>query len=198
MKKILVIFCVILGLGTISINTMQAQDVKGQMIATIGIGMNRIGDVGGFDASDGLSKKTPVFHGEFDRALSNRFSGGIALTYQKVSSERSGQKAGNRVVEDLKTTIAMTDVSLRGLFHLSNDARFDFYAGLRLGYMMFNYNYNYDEYEPTEDGETESKVTIAPTIGLRCFLNETIAASIEVDITKYPYILGLGVNFRIE
>ncbi|MCH7535486.1 MAG: outer membrane beta-barrel protein [Bacteroidetes bacterium] len=202
MQRGLLILCfVAISQATYNSDTVQAQDVKGQMVGTIGIGFTRL-DPNGYSKSDESSKSTPVFHFEFDRAFTHSISGGLAFTFQRVSSVDKEVIPG-RVI-DLKTSITLTDVSIRGLYHWSTDPRLDFYIGLRLGYMMFIYNYDNDKFVPeestdSEEGdETKNKVTIAPTVGLRYFFNESIAAGVELDVTIYPYIFGLGISYRFE
>ncbi|NQY66230.1 MAG: hypothetical protein HRT72_00675 [Flavobacteriales bacterium] len=160
-----------------------------------GVGFGNSRDIKGYDAGRPDSKMSMVYHVDVDKNFTPTWSGGLALAMRNAQSTNTALVEG--VTKNLTRKIGVYGINARVLYNLSSDSRYDFTLGGRVGYMIFNYRYDKESFEPTENDETKNKLNIAPTIAFKAYLGGDLAIKADLVIAKYPYTFGVGLSYRI-
>ncbi len=180
MKKFLLLSCAVL----LSLSQLLAQEStfkQGDKVVNLGIGLGS-----SFYAS-WYTSQTPTITGSLDYCIKNVISdkGGIGVGgYVGYSSAKYDQywKTSNFLIGG------------RGSFHYALVKNLDTYAGLLLGYNVFNTKTygSYSGYYST----ASSGVAYAWFAGGRYYFTNSIAGLAELGLGNYYPYLTLGVSFK--
>lgn len=187
MKKIYLIttlFCAIVGVS--NAQTLERNDIQ----ITLGAGYSLIGLVFASDldinGSGVNSSGTPVINGMVDFALLERFTFGLAASYQGYSVEYTD------VANPYKESWSCLNIGLRPLYHFSKDERLDAYVGARISRTFWNF-------DSTSDGSNIPSVSLPglglqPLLGINYYITKNIGFNAEVGIGTYLVAGGLSIK----
>jgi hypothetical protein len=183
-----------------------AQKYQGQSVVTGGVGFSVVGLFfglveTGLDAGTEIrTTKTPVLIGAYDYGVSDRFSVGVAYSYQGLTLKYDNyiDANGNTVLGNFTDRLTRQNFGLRPLFHFGDNDDFDIYAGLRLSFMRWSYTT--DRPDLASNFATEilggaSPVKVQGLFGMRYFFTENIGFNTELAIGP-SYFAMIGVNAR--
>lgn len=181
----------------------KAQKFQGQSVITAGVGYSLAGILmevvkDAVNATDASSTKTPVIIGSFDYGISDRFSVGASYTYQGMTVKYSSytDNNGNVINGDFKDRLTRQNFAIRPLFHFGDNDNLDTYAGVRLGYTMWNYNSSQNTYDSNDIlGGFGSPIKVQGLFGMRYFFTENIGFNTEFAIGP-TYFMMIGANAR--
>jgi len=175
-KQLLLVMLAMLFVGT---SNLFAQIEKNQSILNLGLGVNSF-----YVSSSGFNTTLPPIEGSFEYMTSDVISvGGFIGAYQSEFDYGFG------------STTKFNYLSIGGLsnYHFVNDEKFNAYAGIRLGYLGFNANYE-DDFFSSLDFKA-SGVLFGIQLGARYFFSQTIAANAEIGYGIA--LLNIGVSFKL-
>lgn len=208
MKKgsFIIAVAVMLLAGIITPKQVSAQKYQGQSVVTGGVGFSVVGLFfglveNGLDAgTDIRSTKTPVLIGAYDYGISDRFSVGIAYSYQSLTLKYDNytDMNGNLVLGSFTDRLARQNFGLRPLFHFGDNDDLDIYAGLRLSFMRWSYTT--DRPDLADNFATEllggaSPIKVQGLFGMRYFFTENLGFNTELAIGP-SYFAMIGINAR--
>jgi hypothetical protein len=192
--------------GIITPQQVSAQKYQGQSVVTGGVGFSVVGLFfglieNGLDAGTEIrSTRTPVLIGAYDYGISDRFSVGIAYSYQSLTLkyENYTDLNGNLVVGSFTDRLTRQNFGLRPLFHFGDNDDLDIYAGLRLSLMRWSYSS--DRPDISDNFATNilggiSPVKVQGLFGMRYFFTENIGFNTELAIGP-SYFAMVGINAR--
>lgn len=192
--------------GIIAPKQAAAQKYQGQSVVTGGVGFSVVGLFFGLvetslDAgTDIRTTKTPVLIGAYDYGISDRFSVGVAYSYQGLTLKYDNyiDMNGNTVIGSFTDRLTRQNFGIRPLFHFGDNDDLDIYAGLRLSFMRWSYTT--DRPDLTSSFATEilggvSPVKVQGLFGMRYFFTENIGFNTELAIGP-SYFAMIGVNAR--
>ncbi|MFN8714744.1 MAG: hypothetical protein ACK5Z2_17990 [Bacteroidota bacterium] len=192
--------------GIITPQQVSAQKYQGQSVVTGGVGFSVVGLFfglieNGLDAGTEIrSTRTPVLIGAYDYGISDRFSVGIAYSYQSLTLkyENYTDLNGNLVVGSFTDRLTRQNFGLRPLFHFGDNDDLDIYAGLRLSLMRWSYSS--DRPDISDNFATNilggiSPVKVQGLFGMRYFFTENIGFNTELAIGP-SYLAMVGINAR--
>lgn len=166
--------------------TLERNDVQ----ITLGGGYSLIGlffssslDLGGTGIR---TSGTPVLNGMVDFALLERFTIGLAASYQGYSVEyRDGSNP-------YKESWNCLNIGLRPLYHFSSDEKLDAYVGARVSRTFWNFD------TTLEGGGTTSinlpGLGVQPLLGINYYITRNIGLNAEVGLGTYLVAGGLSVK----
>lgn len=134
--------------------------------------------------SDGAYKVTSTgpFSLTYEYGLSEKISGGIAVSYAQVKAANTDEEP----TLSYKETLTNFSVIARGNYHFGNSEKFDPYIGIGLGYYKFKYEYKDGK------GNTDNNSFAVPgalgfngQLGIKYYLTPKIGAFAEVG-----YVVG--------
>jgi Outer membrane protein beta-barrel domain len=213
MKKLLFVICLMSSI------TMMAQNEDNPMTASLQVGPNGymflarlISDNATFFDADGNpstgdAKAGPTFGLSFDYAVTNRFSLGASMGYNRFTlgaDNVSITKADGFLSEPgaIDLSASRLNISIRPLFHYGNNEKLDMYSGVRLGVGIWSFNLDTDIQDVTADDIIGStgfpSVGFAPALipfGLRYYFTDNLGAGFETHLGA-PYWGNIQVNYR--
>jgi opacity protein-like surface antigen len=201
MKKIFIFIALFLGS-----QSGFAQTEQGQSVVSLNVGYSLIGNAttelikGLTDDSQVKVRSVPSLMLAYDFGLTDNFSIGVFGGYQSASAEFSYTYFPNlndSVTEMVKVSGSRLNLAVRPNFHYGNGDNLDLYSGLRIGYLIRNFEQNStDEDFGVLDIFDGSRVTFGLTLfGARYFVTDNIGLNLEVGI-GVPFLFSGGVNFR--
>lgn len=134
--------------------------------------------------SHGSSK--PAIQLTYDFALSNKFSVGLAYSYQRFILD---------VPDFVYLDSKRNNIAVRFLWHYVQNERLDMYAAARLGMTYWNENYDYT-YDPNDMIEKRKLIAPQLALGTRYYITPNIGLSIEAAFGA-PHYLSFGANYRL-
>jgi hypothetical protein len=184
-----------------------AQKKQGESVVTLGVGSSLTGILfkaieNSVNAVGGASlqvKSTPGLQGMYDFGITDRFSLGVAGSYQSYSMIYAGYIYDTSSVgRNYKDKITRMNIGLRPLVHLGDGEKVDTYLGARFGYTRWSYKT--DNIDPNYSlgdiyhsfGNT---VKIQVLFGLRYFFTDNIGIGGEISIGS-PYFMMGGINAK--
>src|ERR1051326_180569 len=146
MKKITctLLAVAIAGLTVLLPGKARAQNAQGQSVATIGAGASLAGLVFAFvknasnQGSDYSSKltSTPAILASYDYGIADRFSLGLAFSYQQFGVQYTNytytNSQGVDVTGSFSDKLSRINFGLRPIFHFGTDNKMDGYFGARI------------------------------------------------------------------
>lgn len=136
----------------------------------------------------------------YDYALTNRFSIGLAYSNQGFSENNSaysmmGVDSIPVPQQDYDAAIQRNNLAVRLLWHYVQNEHWDIYAGLRYGVTFTTSKYVFPTAN-TDFKETETDFTsIQFALGWRYYINDQVGLSVEAALGK-PHFLSVGANYR--
>ena len=202
MKKHLIFLTIFtVSLLSLPISQVSAQGhQKGQVGISAGVGYNLLSLILGVGtrASENLYSVPPI-SGAIDYGISDRFSLGVAATYQGFGLNYDAEIAGQS--ENVEGDFSCINIGLRPLFHFGQSEDLDIYAGIRVSTSIWNASSdaqsNNPDYDPLEDWNLGfgSPVKLQPVLGMAYFFgNGNIG--INGEIATAPYLVSLGAKAR--
>ena len=196
MKKntITSIFMILIFMGSIVNNASAQAHSQGQLGITGTIGYNLLSLV--FSAVDRASdefRSVPPITGAIDYGVSDRFSAGLAATYQSASFDIDENG------EAIKANFTCVNIRVRPLFHFGNSDDLDFYAGVGVGTTLWNSSSESSnpDFDPiSEFGLIGSRIKLQPLFGGTYFFNDG-AIGLNGEIATGPHIVAIGVKARL-
>jgi hypothetical protein len=206
MKRITLISAIIVGMMLSNTKQVQAQNNKGEFVASAGAGYSVlfgvIGSLGSLSAnvSGGsvTSSSIPVISVAGDYALSDRFSLGLGVGYQSAGFTVNGFTDTTNGLTNQSATVDISrlNIGIRPLFHFSSNPNIDTYIGFRVGVSIWNVgtsstdpNFNYDS------KLTGALPSFQALFGLKGYFTPMIGAHIEIAIGT-PYLVEAGLSFK--
>jgi hypothetical protein len=206
MKRITLISAIIIGMMCSNTQKVQAQNNKGEFVASAGAGysvlfavLNSLGSyssniTNGTITSNGI----PVISVAGDYALSDRFSLGLGVGYQSTGFTVTGFSDSSNGLTNQSATVDISrlNIGLRPLFHFGSNPNIDPYLGFRVGVSIWNVgssstdpNFNY------ASKLTGALPSFQALFGLKGYFTPMIGAHIEVAIGT-PYLVEAGLSFK--
>lgn len=211
MKKNVSLFVAAAFACIVAIKPASAQNAKGQSTITGGVGFSLAGmifstiknaanDVPGSNIE---LKSTPGMLLNYDYGLADKFSVGLAFSYQQFKLEYTDMEytnsAGYTDTASWDDKVSRMNVAIRPLFHFGNNPDLDIYAGARIGFTRWAANsshpdptYNFDD---AWGNSFSSRVRVQTLFGLRYFFTPSIGFNSEFAIGA-PYFFMMGINYR--
>ncbi len=192
MKKINISIIVLI-LLTINLNA-QNQDYKSTI--TAGVGFSAVSIIfNAISTSYGSFKyeSAPALQVSYDYLISDIISAGVAVSNQNMSYEYNYYDATTNTDIFADVTASRTNIALRGLAHYGKQTDFDLYSGLRLGYTIWSFDANVQDYDTGGIGSMFAPQLIL--FGARGYFTEHIGANAELSIGS-PHYLSFGLNAR--
>lgn len=191
---------------------MQAQKTPGQTVITAGAGYSLLGMNASFISNTNDSTNNdhvtsnPFLEGSVDIGVARIFSLGPSYSRQSVLYYYDGYSPSRHAHVRMRDKFVRNNYALRALFHFGKKESLDMYAGVRLGYTVWNLSTTNDNagYEPENGGVPwavrvnlkNTHYTAQALYGFRYFFNSFIGINAEVGIGP-PGIAMLGLNIRL-
>lgn len=165
----------------------------------------------------GNASNFPQLNVSYDHAISQWFSIGGAISYNKVSMNLK-EVVYNRTenLGDVKLNVSRITLGARALFHYGNANRVDMYSGVRLGIGIWGVNASSSSLDNRLDevfkeaggsgiwrsvlGNKLKGGFVLPQVqvilfGLRTYVTENIGLNGELAVGS-PYFASIGLNYR--
>lgn len=188
-----------------------AQNKSGTSVVTLGAGTSMVGlifkafqnSINSLPQSSVELKSTPALLATYDYALADKFSLGVAFSYQSFSAQINGYEYINSMGDTIsnasfKNTTTRINYAIRPLFHMGSSEDMDVYMGARIGFTKWNTKTdNLDPYyDPAADWDfLTNRVRTQVLFGLRYFFSDYIGVNGEIAIGT-PYYMMAGLNFK--
>ncbi|MFK7951083.1 MAG: hypothetical protein AB8G11_26115 [Saprospiraceae bacterium] len=134
--------------------------------------------------SNGRSK--PAIQLTYDFALSNKFSVGVAYSYQRFILD---------VPQYIYSDSKRNNIAIRFLWHYVQNERLDMYTAARIGMTFWNESFDYD-YDPLDTVEKRRLLAPQVALGTRYYITQNIGLGIEAALGA-PHYFSFGVNYRL-
>lgn len=202
MKKLILSLAVVLA----SVSFSNAQAIQaGNIQVTGGIGYSLIGSL--FNATidaatttdpDVEGGGTPVINGMVDYAVGDRFTIGLAGSYQSFNirytddyATSQGENSGNAY----KTKWNCLNIGLRPLFHVGNSESLDLYVGARISKTIWSYSSGNSDDQSEDGGVSLPGIGVQPLFGGTYYFTDNIGLNMEIGIGTYLTAIGLNAKF---
>jgi hypothetical protein len=201
MKKniIATIFLLSLFMGSF-VNQAYSQGHKqGQLGVSANVGYNltsliaRLVSIG----SDGVGSVPPV-SGAIDYGVSDRFSLGLAATYQSIGLDVPDPDGSG---PDLfNGNLTCTNIGIRPLFHFGGSEDLDFYAGIRVSTTIWaaSAESNSPDFDPVEEinrGRAR-RINLQPVAGIAYYFGNG-PLGLNAEVATAPYLVAIGAKLRL-
>ena len=155
---------------------------------------------------------SPTFNFNYDYAITNVFSLGLAIGYNRLGLEFNDldytSNDGETFIRgDLAAGLSRTSITIRPLFHYGRSEKVDMYSGLRVGGAIWTLKFTgdgeakaRDQFQKSLSGAFGRGATVVPNFGLTLFgINYYPITNLgfggELNIGQ-PYSVAASVNFR--
>ena len=203
-KTTLIIGIAFLSASLFNSTISKAQEVEhGKSVVTLGGGASLAGIV--FTAFKDIvnatgtvtSHSTPVLIGNYDYSVAQKFSIGVAYSYQSVSVNYSSYKKDTATINgDFKDVLSRQNFGVRPLFHFGSGDNSDGYFGARISYTIWKYTSNVrNDVNLTSNSLFNNRLHVQALIGGRYFFTDNIGVNLEFAIGPSYYAMG-GLNIR--
>jgi hypothetical protein len=187
----------VLAFGLGSFNTAQAQaHEQGQIGITAGIGYSLIGGL--FDAvTDGDNVEgtgTPVINGMVDYGIGDKFSLGLAVSYQSFKAEYSDYLHFDFTQESFEEKWSCLSIGVRPLLHFGNSDNFGMYTGARVGFTTWSYSNSSNNITFIETDVSLGTIGVQPLFGANIYFTDNIGMNMEIGIGTYLAAAGIKVR----
>jgi len=135
----------------------------------------------------------PALQFTYDYALSNRFSMGGGISYQRFNLAYSDY---GEAKESFNLRLSRFNLGARALIHYGSSETIDMYSGLRVG--LSNWSAGGGTDDPNFDPPKANGLFFAPQLilfGMRGYVTENLGFGGEIGVGG-PHLLSLGVNYR--
>ncbi|MCB0835840.1 MAG: outer membrane beta-barrel protein [Bacteroidetes bacterium] len=139
----------------------------------------------------------PPVSGAIDYGISDRFSLGVAVTYQGAGLTITDTISG--IQETFKANFSCTNVGIRPLFHFGSSDDLDFYAGIRLSTTIWSSNTESSnpDYDPVSEFNLGARrIRLQPVAGIAYFFGNG-PIGLNAEIATAPYLVAIGAKLRL-
>ncbi len=185
-------------------SSMFAQQNKNQLAFSIGAASSLAGSVLSLDGDEN-SRITPVINANADLGLNTKFSLGLSYCYQSFDFPIYYYLRSSNSSYKSDVSLKRQNMGVRFIFHFLEKKDFDFFGGLRMGYMFhkfsetapagYNGTFSYSGFNLI--GGKKNKFTQQILIGGKYYWNETFGVMGELAI-GFPYAFNFGLGMRIN
>lgn len=199
MKKLVSI--ILLSLFVVS---AQAQNQQGQSEITAGIGYSVLMNAARAAINQGeniTADYIPTLQLTYDYAISDLFSMGVALGYQKINSDFVYTYTNDdniEITENASVDLSRVVVSVRPLIHYGGTDQLDLYSGLKVG--IKSVSSDVSSTDPNLDlFDNRNRTGIALGVipfGMRYHVTDNFGFHADLQIGA-PYLVSAGIALKI-
>ncbi|MFH1319940.1 MAG: hypothetical protein ABII90_04715 [Bacteroidota bacterium] len=199
MKKFSIIIAVSALLIFSFSNKVIAQKEKGQVVISAGAGYYVYGSEIGLGIDyDSEKYSEPVLNGMMDYGITDFFSMGIAVSYQKMGVEWEDYLYYDDTIhtEDVTEELTCLNIGVRPLFHFIKNDYIGMYTGFRLGYSLWTYEHDSEDPDWKDPNFERTRMSIQTLLGLRTYFSKVVGMHIEIAMGT-PYVAAVGLSIRL-
>jgi len=185
-------------------SSMFAQQNKNQLAFSIGAASSLAGSILSLDGDEN-NNITPAINANVDLGLNTKFSLGLSYCLQSFDFPINYYMRASSSSYKSNVSLQRQNIGVRFIFHFLEKKDFDFFGGLRMGYMFhkfsetapagYNGNFSYSGFNLI--GGKKNKFTQQIFLGGKYYWNETFGVMGELAI-GFPYAFNFGLGMRIN
>ena len=203
MKKNIIapVFVLFLFIGSFFNQATAQAHYQGQLGVSANVGYNltsliaRLVSIG----SDAVGSIPPV-SGAVDYGVSDRFSLGVAVTYQSIGLLVPDSISSTGGTDLFDGSLTCTNIGLRPLFHFGSSDDLDFYAGLRVSTTIWtakaeSSSPDFDPVSEISRGGAR-RIQLQPVAGIAYFFGNG-PVGLNAEVATAPYLVAIGAKLRL-